>query len=140
MSSLFFAYGNLKKGFPQHHLMRRANFLGVALTEKKFHLYQVSYFPALFVSSDSMQVFGEIYEVDDFLLLDAVNNVGGQSFFSRQKIFLEEINMCGSPCRSSCWNDVRHSSAETYVCQMPMRDYVSRGDFWSLDHSEGASR
>lgn len=133
MRQLFFAYGNLKSGFSQNHLLKSCKLLGVGLTVPEFELYQVSYFPVL--AAGNLSVFGELYEVGekDFLLLDAIHTIGHQKFFERREIHLEEISLQFSPLYCSTWQSIRQSLTWTYVFAKSCVGYNSRGDFWALD-------
>jgi len=137
MKRLFFAYGTLKNGFSQNHLLKDCNFLGVAFTAPQFELYQVSYFPIL--AEGAYSVFGELYEIDEsrFNLLDAISLVGGQKFFERKEIELKEINLYRSPLYSSTWQALHKSQAWSYTSLRSGVGYTSRGDFWSLDFCSG---
>lgn len=137
MKRLFFAYGNLKNGFPQHHLLKDCKLLGVGLTVPEYEIYQVSHLAAL--GEGSLSVFGELYEIDDsrFGLLDCMHLVGGQSFFERKEIDLTEINLYHSPLYLSTWQGFHALQAWSYVFLRSSQGYSRRGDFWSLDFCSG---
>lgn len=66
-----FVYGNLMRGFPLHHLLNGASFLGKAHTRKEFHLLSLGGSPMLFRGGGT-EVQGEVYSSVDFEALDAV--------------------------------------------------------------------
>lgn len=70
---LMFVYGSLMKGFPNHYLLEKAEFITTA--KIKGLLYSLPYgYPAL-VDGDEW-AFGEVYNVDDETL-KAVDNLEG---------------------------------------------------------------
>ncbi len=75
---LVFAYGTLKRGLKNHHLMARARFIGVASSVPHYRMIAGDY-PVLFEQGDNLlPVSGELFEVDDATLaeLDRLESVG----------------------------------------------------------------
>jgi len=64
-----FVYGTLRHGEPGHALLRGAALLGKARTEPEFTLLDLGEYPAI-VAGGRTAVAGELYEVDDALLLE----------------------------------------------------------------------
>ncbi len=66
-----FVYGTLKKGFPLHHYLSHARFLGEA-SLKGFQMYDLGWYPGI-VPGEGV-VYGEVYEVGPatLALLDEV--------------------------------------------------------------------
>lgn len=73
-----FAYGTLKRGLKNHHLMARARFIGVATSVPHYRMIAGDY-PVLFEDGAGLlPVSGELFEVDDATLieLDKLESVG----------------------------------------------------------------
>ncbi|ABD89290.1 protein of unknown function UPF0131 [Rhodopseudomonas palustris BisB18] len=73
-----FAYGTLKRGLKNHHLMARARFLGLAASVPHYRMIAGDY-PVLFEQGAGLlPVSGELFEVDDATLveLDKLESVG----------------------------------------------------------------
>lgn len=73
MSAYVFAYGTLRRGFSNHHLLSRALTLGGARTVRPYSLY-LDDFPYCVQDEPAGPVTGEVYKVDDatLLVLDAL--------------------------------------------------------------------
>ncbi len=70
-----FVYGTLKRGFPLHHHLRGARYLGRAWL-RGFVMYDLGWYPAILPGEGVVS--GELYEVDwaTLLLLDEVEEEG----------------------------------------------------------------
>ena len=64
-----FVYGTLRRDEPAHALLAGAASLGVAATEPAFTLFDMGEYPAI-VEGGSTAVLGELYDVDDALLVE----------------------------------------------------------------------
>jgi len=64
-----FVYGTLRRGEPGHALLCGGKLLGEATTEPEFTLLDMGEWPAV-VAGGRSAVVGELYEVDDGLLLE----------------------------------------------------------------------
>jgi gamma-glutamylaminecyclotransferase len=64
-----FVYGTLRRGEAGHGLLRGARLLGEAKTEPEFTLLDMGEWPAV-VEGGRTAVAGELYEVDEALLLE----------------------------------------------------------------------
>jgi gamma-glutamylcyclotransferase (GGCT)/AIG2-like uncharacterized protein YtfP len=58
-----FVYGTLKRGLRNHHWMQGGRFLGEAVTEGRFRLFDCGGFPGLVQDPSGYQVRGEVWEV-----------------------------------------------------------------------------
>ena len=98
-----FVYGSLRKGFGNHYLLERSNYLGEALTDAAFTMLHLGGYPGV-VRAGSTQILGEVYEVDDKTLSRLDRLEGHPSFYRRTPIRVTE----GS--NADRWQDV-----ETYL-------------------------
>lgn len=64
-----FVYGTLRRGEPGHGLLRGATLLAEAITAPVFTLVDMGEYPAL-VEGGGTAVVGELYDVDEALLVD----------------------------------------------------------------------
>ncbi|KAJ8902688.1 hypothetical protein NDN08_006008 [Rhodosorus marinus] len=76
-----FVYGTLKRGFPNHHLLREANYEGTFRTDEKFPLVIGGEFFSPYLlhrPGEGSQVKGEVFRVDDKMLsrMDELERVG----------------------------------------------------------------
>lgn len=63
MKHFIFVYGTLRNKLTWHHLLKNSLFVGNAITREKYTLYADS-IPYLIENEKSIQVIGEVYEVD----------------------------------------------------------------------------
>lgn len=139
MRKLLFVYGNSKRDFPQHHLLHKSKFLGLAQTVPKYQLYQVSWFPALVeTSNNSVSVCGELFEVaeESIFLLNSIYNLG-QNFFRQEEIEIQDLNLVNYPLYLDTWEALNNKKAWTYIFAKSEKGHIPRGDFWSLDFCKG---
>jgi gamma-glutamylcyclotransferase (GGCT)/AIG2-like uncharacterized protein YtfP len=66
-TALIFVYGSLLKGEANHHLLRRAEYLGSGKTTHSYRLIDLGSYPAL-VAEGATAVTGEVYRVSTSLL------------------------------------------------------------------------
>lgn len=112
-----FVYGSLKRGYALHHLLESQNFLGDAVTEPRYRLFDLGQYPGLVEWPDGLAIRGEVYQVDRECLsrLDAVEGVA-ECLYVRRPIALQaasaEIRMDawfwlhgvrGLPDCGTCW-------------------------------------
>lgn len=89
----FFVYGTLMNGERLHPYLSECNYIGPALTSRKYLLLNLGAFPAMFEIDNEdvgQKVSGELYEVDE----DTVSHLdyieGHPHLFERLPIELEE--------------------------------------------------
>jgi len=84
---LLFVYGSLKKGFSNHHLLKKAEFKKQCKTGEKFALINLGYYPAL-IEKPCYQVEGELYEIrdDDEETLKAIDKLEQYPDFYDKKV------------------------------------------------------
>lgn len=72
----FAVYGTLKKGFHNHYLLDKANFLGSTKTSDKYTMHSLGGFPAVTTEGHtSIEV--EVYETDDEQTINSINTLEG---------------------------------------------------------------
>lgn len=91
--SLIFVYGTLKRGFPNHQYLEKAQFLADAVSEPLYFMVNCGHYPGLrYVAGSQLGVGvqGEVFCVDAEILavLDEVEGVS-QSLYCRERIRLK---------------------------------------------------
>lgn len=62
---LVFVYGSLKRGFYNHHHLRRHTYIADVFTEPCFALYRLGRYPGMVrTSHQAYEVYGELWQVD----------------------------------------------------------------------------
>lgn len=122
--SLVCAYGTLKRGFPNHHLLPECEFLGTCRTSRAYPLVAGGrwYTPILIAEPGSgHQVVGELYEVNDagMIALDALEGVGLPLGFDRIEIGVD----LGGETRS-VWTYVKPRDRIDIIHSEPMTEYL----------------
>lgn len=82
-----FVYGTLKKGFPNHHVLKNADFVGKATTTGGgFAMATNGFYPAVWRGAGPANVQGEVYEVSSLTLgrLDILE--GHPGFYRREPV------------------------------------------------------
>ena len=64
LSQLVFVYGSLKRGYALHALLRGQLYLGDAVTQPLYRLFDLGSYPGLVEWPDGLAIHGEIYQVD----------------------------------------------------------------------------
>lgn len=87
---LAFVYGSLKRGFALHHLLQSQLFLGDAVTQPRYRLFDLGEYPGLVEWPEGLAIRGEVYQVDPECLcrLDAAEGVA-ESLYVRRPIALQ---------------------------------------------------
>lgn len=85
MSYVIFVYGSLMKGFGNHALLEKSEYLGHAVTEKKFEMLDLGAFPAV-VDEGKTAIFGELYRVNKETLGHLDHLEGHPNFYRRTPI------------------------------------------------------
>jgi len=78
-----FVYGTLKRGFGNNYILRNSKFLGSAITEEKFIIYDCG-FPCAYPDYNGKRIKGEIYQLtdEDFIFTDRLESNG--SLYNRE--------------------------------------------------------
>lgn len=114
--TILFVYGTLKRGGRNNHLVAGGRFLGEAITEPRYRVYDLGPHPALVVDEVSgLAVRGELWEVDAPALaaLDEFEEVPGP--FVRAAVAVEG-----------------ERAVEAYLWNQPVPPAAPSGDRWPL--------
>jgi len=84
-----FVYGTLLRGEPNHGLLARAKWVGIARTRAEFHLVDLGEFPAM-IADGKTAISGEVYETDEATLQRLDRLEGHPHFYLRTTIRLED--------------------------------------------------
>jgi len=90
LSQLVFVYGSLKRGFALHELLQGQLYLGNAVTEPLYRLFNLGSYPGLVEWPEGLAIRGEVYQVDLECLshLDEVEGVA-ERLYVRRRILLQ---------------------------------------------------
>ena len=90
MSQLIFVYGSLKRGYALHSLLHNQLFLGNAVTEPLYRIFDLGNYPGLISCADGLAIQGEVYRVDPDALhrLDEAEGVA-DALYARRVIQLQ---------------------------------------------------
>ena len=91
MSQLVYVYGSLKRGYALHSLLAHSTFVGTAMTEPLYRLFDLGHYPGLVEWPAGLAVHGELYDVDEATLveLDAAEGVA-EELYVRREIRLQQ--------------------------------------------------
>jgi gamma-glutamylcyclotransferase (GGCT)/AIG2-like uncharacterized protein YtfP len=97
-----FVYGTLKRGHGNHVLLKDSDFLGPAITEDKFIMYQ-SGVPFVSKHHNMVVISGEAYKVDELTLnrLDMLE--GHPTWYKREETPIKYINREGKIINTNAW-------------------------------------
>ena len=132
--NLMFIYGTLKRGYQRHSALVNQRFLGVAMTEPKYAIYQISGFPALVEDAVSgKEIWGELYEVgsDTLEILDEIEGVK-HNIFQRSAVTLSQIHFSNLPTNKEVFNQLHKKTAEAYFYQKDVSGARDCGNCWTL--------
>ena len=82
---LLFVYGTLKRGFPNHHYLSGAEFLGRARTLERYTLY-VDRVPYVVREEKVSFIKGEVYRVSDDILKRVDMLEGHPTHYRRERV------------------------------------------------------
>lgn len=136
---LIFVYGSLKQGCVRHGALRGQRYLGVAITEPEYGIFQLSGYPAL-VDQDTANehgqlvgrgIWGELYEVDEGCLveLDRIEGVSS-GLFQRREIKLQTTNVAFLPTDDDVFSKLHRKTAECYYYLRSVAGAKDCGSFW----------
>ncbi|MDA0525619.1 gamma-glutamylcyclotransferase family protein [Methanococcoides alaskense] len=86
--NFLFAYGTLKKGHMNHHLLAGSSFVSENCTEDKFQMLDMGDFPAVVKDDPVSSIVGELFSVDDSTL-SAIDGFEGK-WFCREEVLLQD--------------------------------------------------
>lgn len=132
--NLLFVYGTLKRGYMRHSALVSQRYLGVAMTEPKYSIFQISGFPALITDSVSgKEIWGELYEVgeDALVALDEIEGVQ-HNIFQRGTVELSQIHYANLPTNKEIFAKLHKKTAEAYFYQKDVSGARDCGHCWTL--------
>lgn len=110
MTTKVFVYGTLMRGGRYHELLERAAFVGEAVTEVGYRLYDLGPYPAMRREGDGAVV-GEVYVVDDPVVTELDRLEGHPDYYRRAGIRLAD----GSEVTSYLFVDERELDGAAVV-------------------------
>lgn len=115
MGEKLFVYGTLKRGYGNHHYLSESEFLGKAITKKRYALYSDG-IPFLVKEPPVSRIKGELYEVDSETLENVDLLEGHPSVYRREKIVV-------------ILEDGREVEAWAYFYPHPRGELLRSGEF-----------
>ncbi|MEZ5856637.1 MAG: gamma-glutamylcyclotransferase family protein [Hyphomicrobiaceae bacterium] len=127
-SHLVFVYGTLKRGFPNHHYMAGARFIGMARTVEAWPLVVGNQWFSPYLLPErgvGHRVTGELWEVPESMMpaLDELESVHLANGYRRERIGVEPED--GGEVRDA-WAYLRERRFITTIHSEPMADYQDR--------------
>lgn len=80
-----FVYGTLKRGYGNNRLLQNATFIGEAITNKPYLLFNCG-FPKAVPSEEGLPIIGEVFEVDEAQLARCDSLEGHPDWYVRREI------------------------------------------------------
>jgi gamma-glutamylcyclotransferase (GGCT)/AIG2-like uncharacterized protein YtfP len=138
MKHLIFVYGTLKRGFSRHSVLKDQRYIGIGVTTNQYSMYAYGGFPALVENSNGLEIYGELYEVDDNCIqdLDKIEGVD-KGLFSRNQINLSNVTFVSLPTDLNVWKVYNHESssvkwiAESYFFKKSTTGAADCGRLWT---------
>jgi gamma-glutamylaminecyclotransferase len=110
-----FVYGTLKRGGPANRWLAGQRFLGEAVTEPKYRLYDLGSYPGLVRDeANGLAVKGELWEVDDACLAGLDDFEDAPKLYARERVAVRGVD----------------GPVETFVYNKPIPPGAKSGDFW----------
>ena len=109
-----FVYGSLRQGNVQHAILAESQFLGSAMTEPEFTLFDVGEWPAA-IHKGTTAIVGELYDVNPNKLAEIDRYERHPDLFSRQAvmlagdikawmwIYISEVHPSWPHIQDGCW-------------------------------------
>jgi gamma-glutamylcyclotransferase (GGCT)/AIG2-like uncharacterized protein YtfP len=114
-----FVYGTLRRGFCNHHLLRRGTFVGAGETVPRLVMHVAGGIPFASDAEAAYPVRGEAYAVDPVTLAELDRLEDHPHWYVRTPI---DIRL----------DDGRFLAAEIYLCRRPQGIRAATGDFAAL--------
>lgn len=92
----FFVYGTLKNGYWNHDLLLKQTFLGDALTKNNDFCMAMRGVPFVWrvPSGTGCKIYGEVYKVDIFGVMDMDRLENNGNFYNRELVEIEDHGKC----------------------------------------------
>jgi gamma-glutamylcyclotransferase (GGCT)/AIG2-like uncharacterized protein YtfP len=93
MTNLFFVYGTLKLGYGNNRVLGNSSkFIGKGVTTNRYKVYNIG-FPLACYSKKGKPMLGEIFEVTESSVVEALDRLEGQGrFYTRVKRLVKNID------------------------------------------------
>lgn len=120
--TIIFAYGSLKRGGRGNRFLATQEYLGEAITEPHYRLFDLGSYPGLVHDKDNgLAVRGELWEVDEATLaeLDDYEYLG--VLYTREKIAIQGTSRY----------------VESFIYNKPIPENARSGDFWPFPAATG---
>lgn len=115
-AGLVFVYGTLRRGFCNHHLLRRGGFVGTGETVPHLVMHVAGGVPFASDAEAAYPVRGEVYTVDPVTLAELDRLEDHPHWYVRTPI---DVRL----------DDGRFLEAEIYLCRRPRGVRAASGDF-----------
>lgn len=115
---LVFVYGTLKRGCRNHGWMRGGFYVGEAVTEASFRMYDLGGYPGMYrVGASGQSIQGELWRMDEAGLarLNILEDVEGGDY------------LCEGIALLPPWE---HEKPLAYICLLPHIDCADAGREW----------
>jgi gamma-glutamylaminecyclotransferase len=90
--TILFLYGTLKHGQRSHHLVTGQRYVGEAITEPRYRLYDLGPYPGMVRDeANGLAVTGELWEVDDACLTALDEFEGAPDLYTRERIAVQGV-------------------------------------------------
>jgi gamma-glutamylcyclotransferase (GGCT)/AIG2-like uncharacterized protein YtfP len=138
---LVFVYGSLKQGMLRNNALRGQRYIGVAVTEPKYGMFQLSGYPALInehhaeagtLLKEPKPVYGELYELDHACVLE-LDKIEGcdQGLYERRTVELKDLWPMNLPSCQEAFGPFLQKRAEAYFYKKAVGGAKDCGSFWS---------
>jgi len=118
-TTLIFVYGTLRRGFGNHHLVRRAAFLGRGETAERLVMHVAGQIPFAHAAEAAYPIVGEIYAVDAATLAALDRLEDHPHWYVRTPVTIR-------------MEDGRDLAAQIYLCRRPEGRRAPGGDYAGL--------
>jgi len=132
--NVVFVYGTLKRGYSRHSSIGNQRYLGVAVTEPLYSMFQISGYPALVEETTlAKEIWGELYEVNEDCVaaLDEIEGVS-HNLFERRPIKLSQIHFANLPTNKEIFSKLHSKTAEAYFYKRDVSGCRDCGHCWTL--------
>jgi gamma-glutamylcyclotransferase (GGCT)/AIG2-like uncharacterized protein YtfP len=119
---ILFVYGTLKRGGRGNRWLANQRYIGEAVTEQRYRLYDLGTYPGL-VKDDvnGLAVKGELWEVDDACLAELDDYEYAPELYTRERVAVPGVA----------------GPVETFIYNKPVPPNARSGCFWPFPATEG---
>jgi len=93
---LVYVYGTLRRSRGNHQLLAGAKFYGIGTTKGKYAMYLVGGYPYAVSTEPRYQIVGELYGVDDDILMKLDKLEGHPCYYARSEVtvIVDNVEYC----------------------------------------------